>query len=368
MTTRLIRYLLLAGTAVPVGAQAQTTGTVAGTIITNTATASYSVNGTSNTVSSNTASFVVDRKVNLTVIVDQSGTTKVTPGQQGAVAKFKVTNNTNGVQDFLLFARQPLEFPLGLLSGTDDFNVDAIKAVMDDGDGVYDPAKDTQTWIDELAPDTSRTVFIVGDVPNLTTQRQADVGLEVAVAAGGATGTKGALLIPTDLNLLDRDAELDVVFADNDNDGLLGPDLVRNGRAWAYASFEQLASSLDIRVAKTSSVISDGVSVGNPKALPGALVQYCLTITNGTALSTATNLSLTDVVPAGTTYVPGSISVGGLGVGGACLTSGVPIADNGSTTGLYGGSYNASTRTVTATIPSLIGGTSVAASFRVTVN
>lgn len=371
MTARLARHLLFAGSAValPAGVSAQTTsGTAAGTIITNTATATYSVNGTTNTVSSNTASFVVDRKVNLTVIVDQSGTTKVTAGQQGAVTKFKVTNNTNGVQDFLLFAHQPLEFPLGLLSGTDDFDVGAIKAVVDDGDGIYDPARDTQTWIDELAPDTSRTVFVVGNIPNSTTQRQADVGLEAVVAAGGASGTRGAALVPTDLNLLDRDNDLDIVFADNDNDGLLGPDLARNGRGWAYASFEQLASSLDIRVAKTSTVISDGVSTLNPKALPGAVVQYCLTITNATALSTANNLSLTDVVPTGTTYVPGSITVGGLGLGGACLTAGVSIADDGSTTGTYGGSYNVATRTVTATIPSLIGGASVAASFRVTVN
>ncbi len=106
----------------------------------------------------------------------------------------------------------------------------------------------------------------------------------------------------------------------------------------------------------------------NPKALPGAVVQYCLTVTNSTLTVPASGVSLTDVIPANTTYVPGSISVGGIGAAGVCVLNGVPVADDGSITGLYGGSFNGSTKTVTATIPTLLGGASVAAAFRVTVN
>jgi uncharacterized repeat protein (TIGR01451 family) len=371
---RIVACLLLAGSAVvaPCGAvQAQAVtpaGTTAGTTITNTATASYSVGGTTNSVSSNPATFKVDRKVNLTVEVDQASTTPVTLSQQNAVTRFKVTNNTNDVQDFRLLAHQALDFPGGLLPGTDTFDLQAIKVVADDGDGIYDPIKDVLTYIDELAPDTSRVVYIVGNVAAGAPAGQSNVALEAIAAAGGAIGSEGAILLPTDLNILNQNNEIDIVFADSDNDTLLGPDAARNGRGWAYAGYSLALTALDVSVAKTATVLSDGLGSLNPKAIPGATVQYCLTVANGTLLSTAQDVRLIDVVPTGTTYVPGSISVGGLGLAGQCLLNGVPIADNGSTTGTYGGSYDVGSRTVTAIIGSLAGGTSVAASFRVTVN
>ncbi len=369
-----IRRLLLAGSAVtvavgPVLAQTTTTGTVAGTQINNAAQASYTVNGTAQTASSNTASFVVDRKVNLTVTTAQASNTLVNLGQAGAVTTFTVTNNTNGTQDFLLDPDQ--NFGTVVFTGTDDFNMNNLRAYVDaNGNGVYDPGVDTATFIDELAPDATATVFLVGDVPNTSpgTTNLAIVSLHATVATGGASGTQGAALVPTDLNLINQAAQVDVVFADNDSDGI-GPDIARNGQGRAYAAYEVGVRNVALTVAKSSSILSDGVSAINPKALPGAVVQYCLTVANGTLLTPANNVTLTDVVPANTTYVPGSLSIGGIGTGGVCLVNGFPQNDDGTQPlGPYRGSYTTGTRTVTATIPTLAGGTSVAASFRVTIN
>ena len=367
------RRLLLAGTAAIVatgGAQAQaqtTTGTAAGTTISNTAQASYTVNGAAQTAQSNTATFVVDRKVNLTVIADQAGNTQVNQGQTGAVLTFKVTNNTNATQDFLLASNQLV--PAGILTGTDNFDATNLRIYVDaNGNGVYDAA-DVAGYIDELAPDASRNVFIVADIPSTSTSTFALVGLQVIAAAGGATGMQGAALLPTPLNTINQDAEIDVVFADGDSDGLLGYDIVRNGQGWAYAAYEVGTRNVNLTVTKTATIISDGVSTLNPKALPGATVQYCLTASNATLLTAATGVNLTDIVPANTTYVPGSITIGGLGAAGECVLSGFPQNDDGSqATGPYRGAFNAATRTVTATIPTILGGTSVAASFRVTIN
>lgn len=361
---------LLAGVAsiATIGSAAAqtTTGTAAGTVVSNTAQASYTVNGTAQTAASNTASFVVDRKVNLTVITNQSGNTQVNLGQTGAVTTFRVTNNTNGIQDFLLAATQVV--PAGILTGTNNFALSNLKIYVDsNGNGVYDPGVDTLSYIDELAPDTSATVFVVGDVPGQQNADRAFVGLDVTVAAGGATGTAGAALVATGDATPDQTGNVDVVFADDDNDGALGYDTARNGQGWAYAAYQVGVHAVSLSVVKSSTVISDGVSTINPKALPGAVVQYCLTVSNATLLTPASNVTLTDVVPANTNYVAGSITVGGIGTGGVCLLNGVPIADDGSTTGLYTGSYNATTKTVSATIPTLLGGTSLAASFRVTV-
>lgn len=368
-----IRRLLLAGSAAviaggPVCAQT-TTGTTAGTDIENVAQASYTVNGTPQTTSSNVASFKVDRKVNLTVTTVQAANTQVNLGQAGAVTTFTVTNNTNDVQDFLLDPNQ--NFGTVVFVGTDDFDMSNLRAYVDaNGNGLYDAGTDTATFIDELAPDATATVFLVGDVPNSSpgTTNLAIVSLHATVAAGRTPGTQGAALVATDLNLLNQAATVDVVFADNDSDGI-GPDLARNGQGRAYAAYEVGVRNVALTVQKSALVLSDGVSAANPKALPGAVVQYCLTVANGTLTTPANNVTLTDVVPANTTYVPGSITVGGIGAGGACLVNGFTQNDDGSNTvGPYRGSYNAGTRSVTATIPLLLGGTSVAASFRVTVN
>ena len=53
-------------------------------------------------------------------------------------------------------------------------------------------------------------------------------------------------------------------------------------------------------VTKTATVVADGVNAANPKALPGALVDYALTVTNpaGNALATVAGVTVVDPLPA----------------------------------------------------------------------
>lgn len=354
------RLLLLSGTAVLAGtgtAHAQSTGTTAGTTISNTASVTYTVNGTPQTTNSTTASFVVDRKVNFTVVRDQAANTQVNLGQTGAVVSFKVTNTTNGTQDFILAADQA-GIVAGLLTG-DNFDMLNLKAYVDsNGNGVYDPGVDTQTYIDELAPNASVEVFLVGTVPTTPVSiSQANVALHVTAAAGGQAGTQGAALVATDLNLGNADNTVDIVFADDDDDGI-GVDIARNGQGWAYGAYEISARNVALTVTKTALVLSDGVNLINPKALPGAVVQYCLLANNATLLTPANSVTLTDVIPANTTYVAGSTLVGL--PGGTCTLLGAPQDD--ATV------FNATTKTVTVNVGTVNGGGVVAVSFRVTIN
>lgn len=64
-----------------------------------------------------------------------------------------------------------------------------------------------------------------------------------------------------------------------------------------------------LSVSKISSVLSDGVSASNPKAIPGAVVQYCITVQNNGS-GTTTAISASDPLPADTTYVAGSMRSG----------------------------------------------------------
>ena len=72
--------------------QAYAQGTLAGTSIDNTATVNYSVGAVAQpSVSSNTSSFLVDRRVNLTVLETGNADTVVSPGKNAQVLTFTVT-------------------------------------------------------------------------------------------------------------------------------------------------------------------------------------------------------------------------------------------------------------------------------------
>src|SRR3546814_9982892 len=63
-------------------------------------------------------------------------------------------------------------------------------------------------------------------------------------------------------------------------------------------------------VAKTSSVVSDPVNgTANAKAIPGARMRYCILVTNNGS-GTATGINLADPLPAGTSFVAGSLRSG----------------------------------------------------------
>ncbi len=366
MSTHYFRGALLGGSALaattlaaPAFAQSQT---ASGTTVNNQASVSYDVGGSTQSVSSNVASFVVDKKVNLAVAEVGGAVTQTAIGATAQVTTFTVTNLTNATQDFRLDPdQQTVSIPL---LGSDNFNVTNMHAYVDsNGNGTYDAGIDTATYIDELAPDASVTVFIVADIPNTPGADTAIVSLNVVAAAGGAPNTLGADLIASSTLVPDSAGTVEIVFADGS-----GPlDLARNGQARAFDAYH--ISTAVVTLAKTSRVVSDPINfLANPHAIPGATVEYCMTINNA-GPGTATNLTVTDNVPANTTFVPGSIQVGTSAGGAGCILVGTTEDDNNTgadETDLYGGSFDGTT--VRGTIPSVAPLGAYAVAFRVTIN
>ncbi|WP_411291928.1 hypothetical protein [Sphingorhabdus sp.] len=64
-----------------------------------------------------------------------------------------------------------------------------------------------------------------------------------------------------------------------------------------------------VEVVKTSTVTSDTISGSNPKALPGATMRYCIFVRNNWG-GDATNLIVTDALPAQTSFVGNSFNKG----------------------------------------------------------
>jgi uncharacterized repeat protein (TIGR01451 family) len=357
-----LRLALLSGTAALASwsGAAQAAGTTAGTTVSNTASVTYSVGGSTASASSNTATFLVDRKVNLTVTEVGGTVTYTSLGATDQVTTFQVTNLTNAVQDFRLTTdQQSISIPI---LGTDNFDVTNMRAFVDsNGNGTYDAGVDTATFIDELAPDTSVTVFLVANIPSTAGQDVAIVSLSAQAAAGGTPGTQGAALTQT--LTADSPTTVDIVFADVAGTG----DLPRDGIARAFDAYK--ISTAAVSMTKTATVISDPLNgIVTPKAIPGAVIEYCLTLSNA-GPGTATGVNISDAVPAGTTYISNSLTVGGLGVGGQCVLNGT-IEDDDATgadeTDLYGGSFDGTT--VHAVIPLLTTLVPLTAAFRVTVN
>ncbi|MCD2324385.1 DUF11 domain-containing protein [Sphingomonas sp. IC-56] len=360
LRTTLLGGVVFAASITANAAQAQQTA--AGTSVNNQATVTYEVGGASASVSSNVASFVVDKKVNLTVAEVGGAPTQTSINASDQVTTFTVTNLTNAVQDFRLQADQQLvSIPL---LGTDNFDMNNLRAFVDsNGNGTYEAGVDTATFIDELAPEGVVTVFIVGDTPNQPGADTAIVSLNAIVATGGNRGTLGADVTASSTLVADSPTTVETVFADDT--GLL--DSLRNGQQRAFDSFR--ISTAVMSLVKSATTISDPVNLlVNPHPIPGAVIEYCMRVNNA-GPGAASNIALADAVPANSTFVPGSIAVGTSGLLGACILLGTSEDDNNTgadETDLYGGSFDGTT--VRAMLPTVAAGTSMSVAFRVTVN
>ena len=116
----IIATALLAGAATPVLAA----GVTAGTLIENTATASFDEAGTPRSVDSNTVTVRVDELLDVTVTSLDTGPISTTRGN--AVLTFEVTNPGNGPEAFLLTADPAV--------AGNDFDV-TVRGVAIDSDG-----------------------------------------------------------------------------------------------------------------------------------------------------------------------------------------------------------------------------------------
>jgi uncharacterized repeat protein (TIGR01451 family) len=267
---------VIALSALGVMNQVQAAGTAAGTDIANSATVNYQVGGVSQTaINSNTTTFKVDRKVDLTVTAGSATTTS--PGTTGAAVLYTVTNTGNGSDSFTLTATNQTG---------DNFDVSNIKIYQDNGTtpGVFD-AGDTQVSAAvAFTADQSIKFFIVSDMPLTATNGQNAVVKLTATTT--STATTGA-----------DTTGVDVVFADTGNDGT------------ENANNQYSISTATLAVVKSSTIISDPVNnTTNPKAIPGAVIEYTITVTNSGAAA-ASSVVLSDNMPTNTTYVAGSMQL-----------------------------------------------------------
>jgi uncharacterized repeat protein (TIGR01451 family) len=352
-------------------AQAQLTP--AGVTIQNRATVNYSVGGVAQTViesspTGNTTpganagantTFVVDNLVDLTVAESSGNATVTSPGVNGAALAFTVTNTGNSNEGYQLSLAE--EVGTMLFGNADTFNVGLpnLQIRVDEdpssgggtGNDNYD-GTETATAIDTLAPGASISVFVIGNIP-LTALNGAFANVRVQARAA-TPGTNGATLEVASPGANDP-ATVEIVFGDTGND------------ATESAADQYAIQSAALTVTKAATVISDPFASASPRAVPGAIVEYTVTVANGGATA-ATGVGVSDPVPANTTFVAGAYAGSSdvLITGGAVPTCIVetPADTNGD------GCYNDGTQLIVgATALGTIGaGNSATVTFRVTIN
>ena len=329
-------------------------GTAANSNIVNTATVNYQVGSTPQTQITASNTLVVDRKVSMTVTEPGNAATSVSPGQTGAVTNFLVANTSNATLDFGLSAVDAANGTT-LHGGTDNFNVSSFKIHVDTAqggvfNGTYDPGIDVETaFVDELAADTSRAVFVVATIPaGRANGDDAVITLTTQAREGGTAAAQGAVVAQTTGA---NTAGMDTVFADTAG----VTDAARDGQFSARDDYSVSAATLS--VTKVSRVISDPINSTNPKMIPGAVVEYCIQVANAAGGADANTVVVSDAVPAQTTYD----STYGIFVGGNV---------NGTTgfceAGTAGGSF--ASNTVTGTIASVPANSTRTLYFRVAIN
>lgn len=300
--------------------------------------------------------FVVDRVLDLTVTAIDALPVDVAPGANNGTdetnsigLEFTVVNTGNATQNIALQAVNTNQSgDLGLTSGdTSDFTPIATtfryfedtngNGDLDSGDTEITNATPTGSAsavpvLVDQAEDASVTVFVVAQIPtNAAVNADEIAGISLVAqiaepttddASAGNLGTAGALITSDDSGSADDSTLIEDVFADVGVGTELGDSEVSvdgsfdfsvatlNLNAGDDGEFDGQASdtsayiiaTADISVAKTVTAMCDDSNLASdPKAIPGSILRYSITVTNASgAADTATLTTLEDVIPPNT--------------------------------------------------------------------
>ena len=297
-------------------------GVKAGTLIENTASATYDGGAGPVTIPSNTITVKVDELLDVTVTSRDSGPVSAAPGS--AVLTFELTNTGNGPEAYTFTANPAV-------AGNDfDTTVNGI-AVDTNGNGVYDPGVDQMltgpATTAAIAADASLTVFVLVTIPGgVADGDQSDVSLLAeAVTGTGAPGT---------------------AFAGQGAGG--GNAIVGSTGANATATGSSSVGITDVDLIKSATVRDP---FGGTGIVPGATITYAIRA-EVRGSGSVSDLVVTDAAPADTTYVAGSLKLDG-----ATLTDAAD-ADAG----------RSSTSGISVDLGTVSGGSSHIVTFQVTID
>ncbi len=369
MTSKL--KLLVASAVIPTvflnAVPAMAAGTTQGTSVLNNVTVDFQVGGVAQTQKTASDTFVVDRKILFNIAEKATtGTTSVFPGQTARITTFLLTNSANDTLDFTV---TPANIVGGTAAhgGTDAFDVTNLLICLDaNADNNCDAAAAASLTVNDLVADGTATILILGDIPAAATNGQvANVTATATALNSNGSAITGAGAAAADATV-NGAGTVETVFADVAKSGNGGTSAARDGID--VATDDYTISAAVLTVFKSSRIVSDGVSTSNFKSIPGAVVEYCISVANAGGAATATNIAVRDVVPADLTYSPGTIFVDATvtspGASQTC-SAGTLVTDGADADA---GQYNSGLTRAEGTLSNITAGTARALIFRAVID
>lgn len=255
-------------------------GVPAGSLITNTAQASYTGSAGAQTVDSNTVTLQVDELLDVATISQDSGPVSATTT---AVLRFKLTNTGNGPEGFTLTADPAVT--------GNGFNTTVTGLAIDtNGNGVYDAGVDTALGNGAAVPamnaEDTLNVFVLVSVPT-SAAAGATSRVELTATALTGSGTPGRLFAGAGLN---------------GGDAVVGASTALQ-RAQGVVTVDRTLVAL-----AKSAIVAD--PFGGTRPVPGALITYRI-VASVTGTGSVSGLAVTDPIPTNSSYQPNTLTLEG---------------------------------------------------------
>lgn len=303
------RSLLCAVSTLAFAGGAHAAGTAPGTSVSSSVSISYSSGGT--TITQDDAAsveFVVDRKVDFSFQGQEAGDAVLAEqGADGQTMVYRLENEGNDASGYDIDVAASGDIGLsfdaagGGAPGTYSVYVgDAPEVAAEDA--LYDISGTTN--LGDLDADAVRFVKVVAHIPSDVADGATDSFDVTATALDAGTDTVTTEVTGQGLQ------GVDTIFTDPGEDGLelqteryvvQAPQLTASKSAAVIS--ENLSNDFDCG--------SDPADSGAEAAVPGACVEYTISVSNGEEASTdAVNVTVTDELPDGITYAGTAANVG----------------------------------------------------------
>jgi len=307
---------LVTALAAPQGAMAA--GTPACTNIGNTATINFNVSGAPQLASSATNTIIVGNRVDVIVTTtDASPGPSVVPNQANALLHYTITNNGNANQRYQLSAvdlatGSTTSVFVGNVTVTDVVLVSAGTATTADGTGSALATTPTVTAGGTL----NVTIRATMAAPPLTNDTYDVFALRAVTLKVDGTTTE----TDSPSSTIDSSAgtcSAAVVLGDGAGTNDVGAG-AKDGSHSARSAYHALLTTLTVN--KSAAPYWDPFNLFvSPKAIPGAIMQYTVSVTNSGGTSDATSVAITDTLTGTLAPVNPFTNAGCTGCTGACV-------------------------------------------------
>lgn len=283
ITVRWLQMLFCAGAIFASGGSAVAVGTAVGTLVENTATVDYEINGADYTAVSNTTIFAVAERIDVDVTL-ASGPLTVGAAATNQALLFSVTNLGNGSETFSLAMDS-------VLAGDDFDPLPTVTSIYFDTDGsgdfnTGDVAYSAGNNDPLLAADESVDILIVNDIPGNVVNGQLGRSQLSATSMTG-TGNPG---------------DVYAGLGDGGTDAIIGTTRGSDADVGEY-----VVQDVVINLQKSQLVTDPS---GGDEPIVGATLTYTITV-EVTSAGTATASTIRDVIPTYSIFVPNSITLNG---------------------------------------------------------